>query len=185
MKRLTRIIQIGVRLWSLMFVLAACLSIVTAQCQDAGLQMAVADQASKTISLFLFPRITNTDQGVATNAAKWTIVDISPAPMGPPPQITNVVLAADKLYPNNFLSASLDYTGNFDTTRKYILSNVDLTFNGCKPPNPSSTAVVFDLKKQSVTASTKSNGEADSDIYIAGQLEGSHKTRATQTADIK
>jgi len=169
----------------MMFVLAGGLSIAAAQCQDAALQAAVADQASKTISLVLFPRITNADQVVASNPGKWTIVDISPSPTAPPPQIASVVLAADRLYPNNFLSASLDYTGTFDITRRYVLSNVDLTFNGCKPPNPPSTAVLFELKKQSVLVSTKANGEADSDIYLAGQLEGSHKTRANQTADIK
>src|SRR2546421_4570034 len=178
-------IKLAARICLLSVFLTADVSIAMAQCQDATLQSAVADPAGKTISLILFPRITDKDQAVAKDPGSWTIVDISPSPGAAPPRVSGVSLASDKLYPNNYLSALLDYTGDFDSTRKYIVSNVALTFNGCKPPNPPSTAVLFDLKVQSALASTKANGEADSDIYLAGQLEGSRKTRAKQTADIK
>src|SRR5712671_2646818 len=84
---------------------AAEASIATAQCQDAALQSAVADPAGKTISLILFPRITNRDQGVASDPGSWTIVDISPSATAAPPRVSGVGLASDKLYPNNYLSA--------------------------------------------------------------------------------
>jgi hypothetical protein len=169
--------------------------LANAQCQDATLKRAVADPGSKTISLELFPRITDKDKAIASDARAWTLVDISPRPAPTPPlgpasaatplQITNVALAADKLFPNNFLSALLDYTGDLDPKGNYVLSNVALTFNGCKPPQPPLTPVLFELKLQSTFSSTKANGREDADLYIAGQLEGSRKTRAKQTADIK
>lgn len=159
---------------------------IDAQCQDATLKRAVADVGSKTISVELFPRITNKDQVAATDPRAWTLVDISPqSPAASPLQITSIGLAADRLFPNNFLSAVLDYAGTFDPTHHYVLSNVTLTFNGCKPSQPASTSILFELKASPPIASAKANGREDSDIYVAGQLEGSRKTRAIQTADIK
>jgi hypothetical protein len=183
---------------ALLALVCACATAAAAQnCQDAGLQAAVADTSDQTISLILFPGINSKDQAVASDASQWTLVDIAPkpavtpagAPTPPPLRITQVELAADRLHPDNFLSATIHYVGTLERTGKYILSNVALTFNGCSPPQPPSTRVLFDptapVNKPKVFTRTKAKNRDEADIYISGQLEGSRQTRAKQTADIK
>lgn len=182
----------------LLALVCACATAAAAQtCQDAGLQSAVVDTSDQTISLILFPGINSKDQVVASDPSQWTLIDIAPKPLPPPAggatspplRVKQVELAADRLHPDNFLSATVHYAGTLERTGKYILSNVALTFNGCSPPQPPSTRVLFDptapVNQPKIFTRTKAKNRDEADIYISGQLEGSHKTRAKQTADIK
>ena len=180
-------IKYFLHLFVLLLVVLAGESISNAQCSDAGIRDAVADTSDNSISLVLFPRITDKDKAVAGNPDLWSLVDISPG-TGAVVKINSVTLEADSLHPNNFLSATLHYVGTLDSKRHYVLSIVGLTFNGCVPPQPPFTRVLFDELTPAVPSafgSSKAQGREDSDLYIAGQLEGSRHTRAKQTADVK
>jgi hypothetical protein len=196
MKRTYGLLKLAAYVLLLLAVNIVGTATAAAQCQGAGLQRALVDPTTNTISLELNPRITDKDQAVAQNPLSWTIVDITPpsptpavspvrAPTTTTPRVTSVELGADRLFPNNFLSALLDYQGTFEAGHQYILSNVRLTFNGCAPSQPPFTLLLFKLTEPPVFVSRKANGRQDADIYVEGQLEGARKSRAKQTIDVK
>jgi hypothetical protein len=187
MKRVCESLNPAVYLLVILGVNVACALSALGQCQNAGFKQALADPASQTISLFLFPRITEKDRAIAADPQAWTIADLTPQTATPPAplKIDRVDLAGDRQNPNNILSAEVHYTIPLDPTHRYVLSNVGLTFNGCAPPQPPLIVVAFELKSPPAIAADKAIGRQDANIYVAGQLEGARKGRAKQTADIK
>ena len=178
--------------WSLvvLYVSVVCAVTASAQCQNAVLKDALADPADQTISLLLFPRITEKDRAVAADPGAWTIADLTPQASLPPAsapllRIDRVDLAGDSQNPNNILSAELHYTTPLDPKHRYVVSNVALTFDGCAPPQTPLTVVLFQISTPSPLAADKAIGRQDANIYVAGQLEGARKGRAKQTADVK
>jgi hypothetical protein len=160
--------------------------------QQAGITGAIADPANQTISLRFDLPLTPRDTPHAGQANSWVLSNITT--QNDPARIDRVTVEApDSLYPTNFLSAELHYTTALTQGDTYILSIPGLTFNGCKPTKLAFTTVSIPKpptpgqrpKEPSPFADAKSTGRADSDIYIAGQLDGAKGTSAVKTIDAK
>ena len=160
--------------------------------QQAGIYSAVADPTGQTISLNFDTAVTPRDSAVRLGGS-WILSNLT-SPANPALTIDTVTLeSSDSLYPNNFLTATVHYTAALHPTDTYVLSVPKLTFNGCKPAKLAFTILTI-LKptaageqptKPSPFPEAKSNGRADSDIYIAGQLEGAKGSSAVKTVDAK
>lgn len=158
--------------------------------QQAGINEAIADPSNRTISLKFDIPLTPRDASAINQGSSWLISDITVA--NPALKIDAVKLEAPDRF-SNFLSATLHYTADLDRSHTYILSVPSLTSNGCKPVKLAFTTVVIpkpvpvgqNPPKPSPFAEAKSTGRADSDIYIAGQLEGAKGSSAVKTVDAK
>lgn len=161
-----------------------------ATAQQAGINEAIADPASQTISLKFDIPLTTRDTPHVGQASSWVLSNIT-AP-GDPAVIASVNVQAPDRF-SNFLSAELTYSGTLNPTHTYILSIPSLSFNGCKPTKLAFTTVSVPRpapagegpKEPSPFVEAKSTGRADSDIYIAGQLEGAKGSSAVKTLDAK
>lgn len=163
-----------------------------ATAQQAGINEAEADPGTQTISLKFDSPLTPRDTPVAGQASSWILTNITS--QNDPARIDSVeVQSADSLFPNNFLSAEVHYTNPLNASDTYILSVPQLTSNGCKPKKLAFTTVVI-LRptpagqrppEPSPFVESKSTGRADSDIYVAGQLEGAKGSSAVKTLDAK
>lgn len=161
--------------------------------QQAGINEAMADPTTQTISLNFDLPLTPRDTPAAGQASSWILSNIT-SPADPALRIDSVeVQSADSLHPDNFLTAELHYTLPLRAGDTYILSIPNLTFNGCKPKKLAFTTVVVltptpagqTPPEPSPFVESKSTGRADSDIYIAGQLEGAKGSSAVKTLDAK
>ncbi|HEX5701714.1 MAG TPA: hypothetical protein VFX97_00685 [Pyrinomonadaceae bacterium] len=161
--------------------------------QQAGINQAVADPATQTISLAFDLPLTPKDKEKIQQGNSWILNNLT-SQANPALRIDTVTVeSADSLYPDNFLSATLHYTVALVATDTYVLSVPQLTFSGCKPAKLPFTTVSIakavpagtQPNKPSPFSEAKSTGRADSDIYIAGQLEGSKGETAVKTVDAK
>lgn len=161
-----------------------------ATAQQAGINEAIADTSDRTISLRFDIPVTRRDAPAIDEGKEWIISDITTP--NADLRIDTVHLEVPDSF-SNFLSATLHYTANLDRSHTYILSVPTLTFNGCKPIKLAFTTVVIPKlvtagqkpQEPSPFAEAKSTGRADSDIYIAGQLEGAEGSSAVKTLDAK
>jgi hypothetical protein len=184
---------------TLLLLLAAAVCFVaprTAAAQDcatamqAGINGAEADPARQTISLNFDIPATPRDAPVVSQGSSWILSNITSAVPAVP--IDTVTLQVPDQF-SNFLTAELHYTAPLNASDTYILSVPNLTFNGCKPSKLAFTKVTIlkpvppgqQPQKPSPFAEAKSTGRADSDIYIAGQLEGAKGSSAVKTLDAK
>ena len=176
--------------------LTASSSTVAQDCsiaQQAGINKAIADPASKTISLNFDLPVTPKDKVKIDQGSSWILSDLT-SQIDPNLTIGTVEIeSADTLYPDNFLTATLHYSKDLNATDTYVVSVPNLTFNGCKPGKLPFTIVTIlkatpageKPKTPSPFAEAKSTGRADSDIYLAGQLEGAKGSSAVKTLDAK
>jgi hypothetical protein len=160
--------------------------------QQAGITEAIADPATQTISLRFDVPLMARDTPHVGQASSWILSNITS--QADPTRIdTATAQSADSLHPDNFLAAELHYTHPLKASDTYILSIPGLTFNGCKPTKLAFTTVVIPKPlppgqqppEPSPFVDSKSNGRADSDIYVAGQLEGAKGSSAVKTLDAK
>jgi hypothetical protein len=161
--------------------------------QQAGINEAEADPTTQTISLRFDIPLTPRDIPDVGLPGSWILSNIT-SPADPALSIDTVnVQSPDSLFPENLLTAELHYTVPLNARDTYILSIPKLTFNGCKPKKLAFTTVVIltptpagqPPKKPSPFVESKSTGRTDSDIYIAGQLEGAKGSSAVKTLDAK
>lgn len=161
--------------------------------QQAGITKAVADPDTQTISLRFDIPLTPRDTPDVGQGASWILSNIT-SPADPALRIDTVdVQSPDSLFPENLLTAELHYTAPLNARDTYILSIPKLTFNGCKPKKLAFTTLTIltptpagqPPKKPSPFVDSKSTGRADSDLYIAGQLEGAKGSSAVKTLDAK
>jgi hypothetical protein len=158
---------------------------------QAGINAAIADPASQTISLNFDIPLTLRDTPVVGQASSWILSNIT-SQADPALRIDTVAVQAPDRF-SNFLSAELHYTAALNPSDTYILSVPPLTFNGCKPTKLAFTTVVIQKPvppgqnppEPSPFVEAKSTGRADSDIYVAGQLEGAKGSSAVKTLDAK
>lgn len=159
---------------------------------QAGIHEAIADPDSKTISLKFDLPLTPRDKLVVGQGSSWILTNITS--QSDPARIKSArVESPDSLYPDNFLTAELDYTETLNENDTYILSVPQLTFNGCKPTKLAFTTVIIPKPlpvgkkppEPSPFDEAKSIGRADSDIYVAGQLEGAKGSSAVKTIDAR
>lgn len=115
------------------------------QCETAkesGINGAIADRNSKTISFNFDLPLTPADKPAASVAGSWMISNIS-SQTAAPVTVTNVELqAADSRNPQNAQTAEISYSGDFIAGDTYLLSTKSLTFSGCKPQKPVFTLIV-------------------------------------------
>lgn len=193
------------RIWAAALLLLSAGAVATAQtaaaapaqncetAQQAGINGAIADPTTQTISLNFDIPLTPRDTPVVGQASSWILSNIT-SPANPALRIDTVdVQSPDSLFPNNFLTAEVHYTAPLNSGDTYILSVPNLTFNGCKPTKLAFTTVTIPKPvppgqqppEPSPFVEAKSTGRADSDIYIAGQLEGAKGSSAVKTLDAK
>lgn len=161
--------------------------------QQAGINEALADPVTQTISLNFDIPLTPRDTPVVGQPGAWILSNIT-SPSDPAARIDAVeVQSPDSRHPDNFLTAEVHYAAPLRAGDTYILSVPGLTFNGCKPKKLAFTTVVVVTpptpgqapSEPSPFAESKSTGRADSDIYVAGQLDGAKGSGAVKTLDAK
>jgi hypothetical protein len=162
------------------------------QCDKAGIDNATWDQISSVMGVSFKVPITTPGNG---DHVLWSVFDQTDG-KAVPIEPGSVEYSRTSSNPQGD-STSATFRISLDTAHKYLVSAVNLRFKQC--PNSASVSVFskIDIAKAKATppkpaegqvrafAISAAKGRDDSDLYLAGLINGAQGTKASYTADIK
>lgn len=175
------------------YLLAGCVLFAKAKdpCSAAGFQHSVWDPHTGTVSVsFKGPATTP----IPAASTRWSIFD----------RTDQVVLHIDaqtveyhRVSPApDTISTGVTFHAPLVGSHQYIVSAADIVFPGCQKPVDNFATISIEpqpgpanppqsVKTAKAFALSDTKGRDDSDVYIAGLLNGAQGTEASYTADIK
>lgn len=156
------------------------------QCEKAKIDSASIGKPSGRVSIgFSLPFASPTPTGIG-----WTVLDATSQ------ALVSIVPDSIKYYSadqySTPTSATFQLATPVDDKHSYLVTATNAIFEGCPPGKPATVfaqlAVAQDSAKKKPSGPftiTATKGRDDSDLYLAGLLQGADGTKASYTADIK
>lgn len=164
-------------------------------CKDAGIRRIQILKNNK-FQVLVDPGVTEADN--VKDPARWRIMRVTPgADKSPPKILKNGIVLEPPIEPDAKDSRyiTVSYSGIFESATTYLLYIDKLTFGGCIPKKESFATFSVPIPSEPTMPATtpslfdvaKAKARADSDIYIAGGLEGVRNDHAAEikTIDLK
>ncbi len=169
---------------------------VWAQC-DGGILSARYAEGTKVIHVSLGNRLNQTDLATGGQPSQWILDDLSSSPSV---KINISEVRGDTPINDTFVTVTLFLNDTLDATHVYRLQAPSLTFEGCLPKDEDTPVALLKIRKKVGPANSgepaeergtnffpmsPSQGRQDSNVYLAGQFEGSNDSKPQFSADIK